>query len=99
MTLATMKNPRKRNEIQTFLQNSTVSLEWNKPHGAVWLNGNDLAIKEIYFWNDDEVMGPSTVWYDGRPDRHYDKKCVSLMNFELYKQNCSLLNYYLCERK
>lgn len=99
MTLATMKDPRKKHEIQKFLHYTNLSMEWDKTYSAVWLDGNDLATKGTYFWNDDELMSSLTSWYNGKPDNQDGKNCVSLLNFELFKQYCTLLNYYLCERK
>lgn len=101
MTLATMKTGPKKDEIKKFLRSKTNALDWSMANSSVtWLGGNDLTISGTLIWNDQEMIGPDAgTWFDREPSKNKTKRCVSLVNFELYKENCSDLWYYLCERK
>lgn len=73
-------------------------MEWDKTYNTIWLSGNDLAMKGTYLWDNEEMI-TMTDWYNGKPDNQEGKNCVSLLNFQLFKQHCNLSKYYLCQKK
>lgn len=100
MTLATIKTLAIKDLIKEFMIKKTKALDYRLPEAATWLGANDLEISRTLAWSDGEVIVPeANTWFDRVPSNDSTKRCVSLVNFEFYKEDCSRPSYYLCERR